>query len=240
MRRLALFVSLLLVLPLCAQKRRAVEASPTTIRIGALLSITGGGATLGNASVVALDLAAADINAEMQALRLPYRVETFAEDTAQVPENALTKLKALAASNVGYVIGPQTSAEAAAVRDFANANNIVLVSQGSTASSLALPNDTLFRLAPNDKLEGAAIAALMRADGIDTLVAVWRDDPGNLGLASSTTNAFLALGGTVVNGIQYPTATTNFAPVVTSLGGIVRGIKNRSEEHTSELQPHSS
>lgn len=226
MRRLALFVSLLLVLPLCAQKRRAVEASPSTIRIGALLSITGGGATLGNASVAALDLAAADINAEMQALRLPYRVETFAEDTAQVPDNALTKLKALAASSVGYVIGPQTSAEAAAVRGFANANNILIVSQGSTASSLALSNDTLFRLAPNDKLEGAAIAALMRADGIDTLVEVSRDDAGNAGLRNSTMNSFLALGGTVVNGIEYPAATTNFAPIVTSLGGIVRGIKN--------------
>jgi branched-chain amino acid transport system substrate-binding protein len=226
MRRCAFLLSLLLVLPLFAQKRRAAEPSPSTIRIGALLSLTGDGSTLGNASAAALELAATDINAEMQTLRLPYHVETFVEDTAHVPANALTKLTTLNANNVGYVIGPQSSAEAAAVRDFANANNIMLVSQGSTASSLALPNDTLFRLAPNDKLEGAAIAALMRADGIDTLVELSRDDAGNIGLRDSTMNSFVASGGTVVNGVTYSAATTDFAPIVTSLGTIVRGIKN--------------
>jgi len=226
MRRLAVLLAFFLVVPLSAQKRRAAESSPGEIRIGALFSLTGDGSTLGNASAAALELAATDINAEMQTMRLPYRVETFIEDTAHVPANALTKLIALNANHAGYVIGPQSSAEAAAVVDYANANNLIFVSQGSTASSLALPNDTLFRLAPNDKLEGAAIAALMRADGIDTLVEVSRDDAGNAGLRDSTMNAFIADGGTVVNGITYSAATTDFAPTVTSLGTIVRGIKN--------------
>jgi len=226
MRRLAFLLSFVFVLPVVAQKRRAVEPSPGTIRIGALFSITGDGSTLGNASAAALELAASDINAEMQTMRLPYRVETFIEDTAHVPANALAKLEALRTNNVGYVIGPQSSAEAAAVRELANANNIVLVSQGSTASSLAIPNDTLFRLAPNDKLEGAAIAALMRADGIDTLVELSRDDAGNAGLRDSTKNAFIAAGGTAQNAITYSATTTDFTSIVTSLGTIVRGIKN--------------
>jgi branched-chain amino acid transport system substrate-binding protein len=223
---IALLLSFLLVLPLFAQKRRAAESSPGTIRIGALFSLTGDGSTLGNASAAALDIAATDINAEMQTMRLPYRVVTFTEDTAHVPANALAKLIELNANNVGYVIGPQSSAEAAAVRDYANTNNIIVVSQGSTASSLALPNDTLFRLAPNDKLEGAAIAALMRADGIDTIVEVSRDDAGNVGLRDSTMNSFVAAGGTVANVITYTSTTTNFAPVVTFLGTVVRGIEN--------------
>ena len=226
MRRLTLVLSLLLVLPLAAQRRRSVEQSPSTIRIGGLFSTTGGGSTLGNASVAALDLAARDINAEMAALRLAYRVETFAEDTAQVPANALTKLVALAENNVGFVIGPQTSAEAAAVRDYANAHNVILISQGSTASSLAIANDNLFRLAPNDKLEGAAIAALMRADGIDTVVPIWRADAGNIGLHDSTKTAFESMGGIVAAGVSYDSSTTDFTAAVASLGSAVRTIKN--------------
>src|SRR5438552_14093213 len=131
-RFLSVLLSLIFVFPLHAQKQRAVTSSPTSIRIGALVSTTGDWSTLGNGSVAALELATRDINAEMEALRLPYRVETFAEDTALVPSKALEKLMAM--QNVGFVIGPQSSAEAGAVLPFANANHVVLISQGSTAS----------------------------------------------------------------------------------------------------------
>jgi branched-chain amino acid transport system substrate-binding protein len=223
MRRLLVLVSLLFVCPLFAQRQHAVTIVPGTIRIGSLVSTTGDWATLGVASVVALDLAAADINAEMQAMRLPYRVETFSEDTALDPAKALQRLTSMANDNINYVIGPQSSAEAAAVRDFANAHGIILISQGSTASSLAIPNDNLFRLAPNDKLEGAAMAALIRADGFDTLVPIWRTDAGNAGLAGSTTKAF---SGTVATGISYDPSTTDYTSAVTSLGNAVRAAKN--------------
>ena len=226
MRRLPILLSLLVVCPLFAQKHRASTTSPATIRIGGLFATTGGGATLGNASVAALDLAAADINAEMVALRLPYRVETDSQDTGQVPATALTRLMSMDANGDGYVIGPQTSAEAGAVKDYANAHNIILVSQGSTASSLAIPGDNLFRLAPNDKLEGAAIAALMRADGFDTVVPIWRNDAGNNGLHDSTAAAITAAGGTFAAGVQYDTTTTDFTSTVNALGAAVRNIKN--------------
>jgi branched-chain amino acid transport system substrate-binding protein len=226
MRRLPIVLFLLLVCPLFAEKHRASATLPTTIRIGGLFATTGGGATLGNASVAALDLAATDINAEMVALRLPYRVETDSQDTGQVPATALTRLMAMDANNDGYVIGPQTSAEAAAVRDYADSHNIILISQGSTASSLAIPGDNLFRLAPNDKLEGAAMAALIHGDGFDTIVPVWRNDAGNNGLHDSTAASFTALGGTVAAGVQYDPSTTDFSATVNALGTAVRGIKN--------------
>jgi branched-chain amino acid transport system substrate-binding protein len=227
MRRLTiLLLSLSLVYPLFAQKRRATSLLPGTIRIGGLFGTTGGGATLGNASVAALDLAARDINAEMDALHLPYRVETFSEDTGLVPATALARLTSMASDNISYAIGPQTSSEAAAVRDFANTHNIIVVSQGSTASSLAIAGDNLFRLAPNDKLEGAAIAGLMRADGFDTVVPIWRADAGNIGLHDSTSNSFTAAGGTFAAGVQYDPSTTDFTAAVSSLGAAVRAIKN--------------
>ena len=48
------------------------------------------------------------------------------------------------------------------IKPFADANNILVISQGSTASSLAIPNDNIFRFCPNDIREADAIVALMQ------------------------------------------------------------------------------
>jgi branched-chain amino acid transport system substrate-binding protein len=210
-----------------AAKRRTVgRTSPTVIRIGALFSLTGDGASLGTASAAALDLAVRDINRELDALHTPYHVESDVEDSRLTAGVALEKIQALHARGARIVIGPQSSAEAAAVLPYANANGIVVISQGSTASSLAIPGDYLFRLAPNDKLEGAAQAALVRADGIDTIVPMWRADAGNGGLHDSTKRFFETAGGTVLPGVSYDPSTTDFTTYVAALGNAVRGVKN--------------
>lgn len=224
MRRtsLLLLLSLTLVFPLNAQRRRASTANDTIV-IGGLFSLTGDGATLGNASKAALELAVRDINTEFDALRVPWQVQMALADTKLTPAGAVDGIKALQAAGATFVVGPQSSAEAAAILDFANANSIVVISQGSTASSLAIPDDYLFRLAPNDKLEGAAIAALMHADGIDVMVPIWRDDAGNGGLKSSTSQFFT---GTVATGVSYAPTTSDFTATVTNLGNAVRAAKS--------------
>jgi ABC-type branched-subunit amino acid transport system substrate-binding protein len=77
-----------------AARRRAVGAAETIV-VGGLFSLTGDGASLGKASEAALELAARDINAELQALRLLYRVETEVFDTKLTPAGALEGIKAL-------------------------------------------------------------------------------------------------------------------------------------------------
>lgn len=210
-------------------RRRTIVPRPyRTIRIGALFSLTGDGATLGTASEAALELAVRDINRELDVLRTPFQVESDVEDTRLTASVAAQKIQALHARGAQIVIGPQSSAEAGAVLPFANEHGIVVISQGSTASSLAIAGDHLFRLAPNDKLEGAAQAALVKADGIDTLVPMWRNDAGNTGLHDSTKRSFEALGGSVAAGVSYDPATTNFAAQVTALGAAVRAAKTTS------------
>jgi branched-chain amino acid transport system substrate-binding protein len=210
-----------------AAKRRTVPRSPATlIRIGALFSLTGDGASLGAASSAALELAVRDINRELDALHTPYHVQSDVEDSRLTASVAAEKIQTLHTRGSRIVIGPQSSAEAAAVLPYANEHGIVVISQGSTASTLAIAGDYLFRLAPNDKLEGAAQAALLRADGIDTLVPMWRADTGNGGLRDSTKRFFEAAGGTVLPGVSYDPSTTNFTLQVTALGNAVRGVKN--------------
>jgi branched-chain amino acid transport system substrate-binding protein len=210
-----------------AQRRRA--ASPqdySDLHLAGLFSMTGDGSSLGQASAAALELAVRDINSEFGELRVPIHVTFEVVDTQLTASLAAQRIQEVYARGARIVIGPQSSAEAGAMLAFANEHGMVVISQASTASSLAIPNDALFRLAPNDKLEGAAQAALMIADGIDTIMPMWRDDAGNTGLRNSTSAAFTTLGGTSFDGITYAPTTTNFTPLVTVLGNAIRGIKN--------------
>lgn len=227
-RALLIVVSLLCLLasPAAdAQRRRSIGGTPRIV-VGGLFSLTGDGATLGRASEAALELAARDINAELTALNVAYRVHTVVVNTGLTPAGALEGIKALHAAGATIVIGPQSSAEAAAIREYVNERGIVLISHASTAFTLAIPDDYLFRLAPNDRLEGAAVAALMRADGIEVMVPIWRADAGQTGLKDGVVQFFQASGGISVAGVSYAPTTTDFATPVNALGAAVRAAKN--------------
>jgi branched-chain amino acid transport system substrate-binding protein len=182
----------------------------TDLQVGALLDLSGSWSTLGKTSQEALNLAADSINSQAG---MPHVTVTVA-DTGLDPDTALAKLQQFYDDGIRVVIGPQSSSEVAAIADYATEHGIIIISQGSTASSLSLPDDTVFRLPPDDKLETAAMAALMQADGITTVVPVWRDDAGNAGLADSLRAAFEAAGGTVTDGVQYAADTTDFGPTL--------------------------
>jgi branched-chain amino acid transport system substrate-binding protein len=222
---LLLCLGVFLLSPVAEARRRGVGATETIV-IGGLFSLAGDGASLGKASEAALDLAVRDLNLELGELDLPYRVQAVVVNTGLTPAGALEGIKALHAAGATIVVGPQSSAEAAAVVSYANTHDILLISQASTASTLAIANDNLFRLAPNDRLEGAALAALLRADGVDVLVPLWRTDAGQTGLRDNTSKFFVAAGGTALPGVSYAPTETNFSASVTALGNAIRAAKN--------------
>ena len=108
------------------------------------------------------------------------------------------------------IIGPQSSSEVAAIMDAANQRGVLVVSQGSTASSLGIPNDMIFRFVPTDHVEGRATVDLIKKDGKKTIVPLWRNDRGNQGLADSVRAAATAEGITVTDGFRYEPNTTDF------------------------------
>jgi branched-chain amino acid transport system substrate-binding protein len=227
MTRSLVFLSLFALLgaPADASLRRSLLQGHVIV-VGGLFSQTGDGATLGKASAAALELAVRDINAELAELHQPYVVRTALADTKLTPQGAVDGIQALHAAGASIVIGPQSSAEAAAIREYANQHGILLISQASTAFSLAIPNDNLFRLAPNDRLQGAAVAALMKADAIDVIVPLWRADAGQTGLKDGAVEFFVAAGGKSAAGVSYAPAITDFTSAVTALGNAVRAAKN--------------
>lgn len=126
------------------------------------------------------------------------------------------------ADGVQLLIGPPSSAAVARVKPFVDANAMLLVSPASTAGSLAIAGDNVFRFTPADSLEGVAISAMMWADGVREVVPVWRDDPGNAGLEKATRAAFVPLGGKVADGVAYRASATDFGATATAVAARVR------------------
>jgi branched-chain amino acid transport system substrate-binding protein len=209
MRRI-LLVSCLVVLTTLNGCKKALDKTVTEVEIGALLSLTGNWSSLGLTSQKAIGLAIDDVNAYMEQKGTNIRFTGMVFDTKLDTAIAKLAMTDIVRTRTQYVIGPQSSAELAAIKSLADQNNILVVSQGSTASSLAISGDGIFRFCPGDVVEGPAIAKTMYAEGKRVVITLSRDDAGNKGLQSSVGNSFAALGGQVDAITPYPTNLNGF------------------------------
>src|SRR6266550_1463379 len=216
LRRFIVFILLLAAINPVRSEQPSLH-SHREFKIGVLVSLTGSWNTLGQNTVAALQIATDQLDAAAKANHGGYRFHLFVRDTALDPAKALAAIKDLDKRGVQIIIGPQSSAEVAMIKAYADAHNILIISQGSTASSLAMSGDNIFRFCPNDMREAGAIVALMWHDGIRNIVPLWRNDAGNNGLHDSVQAQFQALGGTVASGFRYEPTTTDFSAATSSI-----------------------
>jgi len=213
-------------------------ASTTPIVIGGLFSLTGNWATLGVTSKAAMEIGIDDVNQYLAAGKTGMQFTASIQDTKLDPATALAQVTAMKAAGVEVVIGPQSSAEVAAIKSYVNANNVLVVSQSSTAGSLAIANDNVFRLTPSDTLEAVALVGLMKADGMTTIIPFWRDDAGNVGLQVATRALFPAVG-TVKAGVQYSATQTDFTAPIAALKPQVQAAINERGGTTGVAVAHA-
>jgi branched-chain amino acid transport system substrate-binding protein len=197
--------------------KKVNDTATNEVEIGALLSLTGNWSSLGVTSQKAIQLAIDDVNAYMEQKGTATRFTGMVYDTKLDTAIAKLAMTDVVRVKTKYIIGPQSSAELATIKPIADQNNILVVSQGSTASSLAIPNDGIFRFCPGDGVEGPALAKTMFAEGKRVVITLARDDAGNKGLQTSVGNAYTALGGLVDAITPYSTTLTDYAVLLASL-----------------------
>jgi branched-chain amino acid transport system substrate-binding protein len=220
-RRYGLVSGLFTVLGLTAVMS-ACDRSPAPPRehdvvIGGLFSLSGPWSTLGQNASVAMELAVDDMNQYLAGNAAGVRFVAHVEDTRLEPDRALELAESLRARGAQILIGPQSSAEVERLRQFVDANSLLLVSPSSTAGSLAIAGDNVFRFTPTDSLEAVALTAMMLEDGIGVVVPVWRGDAGNAGLEQALRRQFAEQGGSVLQGVEYAAATQDFDATVEAL-----------------------
>lgn len=156
---------------------RTVSDSPAgEITIGVLMPISGTYSSNTGPYRISLDQAQEDINSYLETIGSDRRLVLNVVDTGTDPDIALEKLQEFEAGGIRVVIGPYTSAETAAVRDYATDHGILLASPSASAIGISSPDSMLFRLGPIDSLQAEAMAQLLLADGITTVVPMKRED----------------------------------------------------------------
>ncbi len=196
----------------------AVESAPTSpppevdiLTVGALLPLHGENSNYGISAQIALQIAQEDINKLFSDLGRTIRVSVVVIDTQSNPEITLKALKELQHKGIRIMIGPEQSQSLARVREYADQNEVILISCASTASSLAIANDTTFRLAPNDATLAQLLTFLMQRDCIKVLIPLARRDLWADDMLNATKREFESKNGIMREAVRYHPQTTNFS-----------------------------
>jgi branched-chain amino acid transport system substrate-binding protein len=212
------------------------QANKKEFVIGAILPFTGSLSSIGKPVKVALEKAEYDVNNHFADINSSSRFKLLMADSKTSPEQSLTAIKKLHEGGAKIIVGPATSTAVAAVKEYADTNNITLISYSSTSPLLSVTGDNLFRFVPDDTYQGKAIAERMIHDGIRVLVPFWRGDIYGDALYNATKYYFEKLGGKVEEGINYSPPTGKFA---TSLHRINFIMWNQELEKLSEIVSNS-
>ena len=200
--------------------------------VGAILPFTGSLSSIGKSVKIALENAENDVNKHFEEMNSSSHFRLLMADSKTSPEESLVAIKKLHENGAKIIVGPATSTAVSAVKGYADANNIILISYSSTSPLLSIKGDNLFRLVPDDTYQGKIIAQRMINDGIKVIVPFWRSDIYGNELYNSTKSNFEKLGGKVEEGINYHPYTGKFA---TSLHRINFIMWNQDLEKLSEI-----
>jgi ABC-type branched-subunit amino acid transport system substrate-binding protein len=181
--------------------------------VGAILPFTGSFSSIGKPIKVALEKAEYDVNKYFEDINSSSssHFTLLMADSKTSPEGSLVAIKKLHENGAKIIVGPAIGNTVNAAKEYADANNIILISYSSTSSLLSIEGDNLFRLVPDDVNQGKIVAEKMISDGIKVIVPIWRGGLYGNELYKSTKSHFEKLGGEVEEGINYKPYTGKFA-----------------------------
>jgi len=213
--RIRIIAPIFIALLICFIAAESAPSSPLPeediLAIGALLPLHGENGNYGISAQIALQIAQEDINKLFSDLGRTIRVSVVVIDTQSNPEITLKALKELQHKGIRIMIGPEQSQSLARVREYADQNEVILISCASTASSLAIANDTTFRLAPNDATLARLLTFLMQRDCIKVLIPLARRDLWADDMLNATKREFESKNGIMREAVRYHPQTTNFS-----------------------------
>ncbi len=178
----------------CGPKAPAGGGGMQTYTIVGIFPLTGVLSTFGENSAEVARLAAADVNAWLEAEGKNWRLKLEIDDTATEGPVGLSKMQSWFGKGVKFFAGPMASGVAMECLAFANANQILYISPSSTSPALAIADDWLFRFCTTDEVQGPALAAAAKAAGVEHLIFAWRGDTWGDGLQGAAAKSLAELG----------------------------------------------
>jgi branched-chain amino acid transport system substrate-binding protein len=208
---------------LTAPSKSVTTTTPTpstkTIYIGSLEPLSGGGdAIYGVSFNEAVELAVAQMDANLSAAGNPIQFKVVSGDDQGSPTTAASVLASMYSTDgIQVVIGPLTSAEVQGVLQTADTDHIVVLPPASTATSLRYPkspDNYLVRPGqPGDQYEGAALAQTVSQLGAKNVVFLYRLDTSEEGTYNYSSSLMQAAG-IKVDGVSFQPSQTDYSSIV--------------------------
>ena len=178
----------------------ATAANAAEIKVGSVAGVTGPIAELVDPIIAGRNLAAQHVN-EQGGLLNGDTLRLVLADSACDPKAGVDAGgKVVNVEQVVAVIGASCSgATNGMVQSVTIPAGVVAVSDSATAPSISelKDGDLVFRVAPSDAYQGAALAKLAYDSGVRKLAMTYSNDDYNAGIANVFEKEFAAMGGTI-------------------------------------------
>jgi len=190
------------------------QAERGTLRIGAVLPLTGDSAAWGEQGRWGIELAVAKVNKAGGVGGR--RVEVVFEDSQALPRNAVNAFNKLSQVDVvRAVVGDIVSASTLAMAPLAEDRHVVLIAPTASAPAITNAGDFVFRVWPSDLLEGAAAADWAHSQRFEKVAILHIANDYGSGLAAAFRERLEGAGGKVVSVQSYAQDQTDFRPYLT-------------------------
>jgi branched-chain amino acid transport system substrate-binding protein len=201
----------------------ATTAAPEkkVYNIGFTLPLSGELSSIGKIWEKVVQLAMEDLNREVKACGLNVEFRAVILDDGTSEEKALQNIQSFAQQGIKVVIGPAASAQVKAVKAYADSNKIVIISPSSTAPTLAIPGDYIFRTVGSDAGQAKVLATLARQEGAKKVVVFHRNDEYGVAFADFFERYFKEMGGAAIK-LPYQTGLSDYASEVAALASRVQ------------------
>ena len=181
-----------------------VSAQETWV-LGVVQPFTGALGSFGADFARGIDLAVAQMNAELEAAGSDIRFETASADTEGTPDGSARAVQTIVqTTGANVIVGPLTTSEVLGAKQFADENNVILVAPASSGPAGGIPGDNIFRVMyPPDTFAAKAYARIAISRGYQNVAILNLDDPYGNGLADRFQQDFAAAGGAQTTRITY-------------------------------------
>lgn len=183
----------------CSEDDTDDTADLVQFDLGGMLPLSGDLARYAPQLQTFIEFGIEDANAELKNHGSEYRLNLIVGDTKTEGVDAVSLAEYMhRISGINCLIGPLTSSEILALTTSSVLDSILVLSPGSTAPSLAIPGDNVFRFVTSDSQMATILTQQMWDDGIRALINLYRDDTWGNALSGYIADRFTELGGQVL------------------------------------------
>jgi len=152
-----------------------------------------------------------DYNDYAEKLGLDVSFEFLIDDATGQAAVHLEKVQGFKSMGVNVFIGGGWSSQAQAALSYCNDNDMLMWSASSTSPLLAIPDDNLYRMCPDDTIQAPAIAEMLWSHGVKAVIVIQRGDAWADGIYNYLEPAFTEKGGVILEKIRYAGEVTEFS-----------------------------